>query len=149
MDYTAVTPVRKDKTLSRADVLGIVASNHQAIADRLGPDMKNCLELAKLNSDAVDFCNLRPKWFPDFMGKDPDVSYPSTRPLGMMYRLIEPAPEYQPLDDLCIDTRLTSRRVPPSYLKAAGEMKQNYDVDLEGIMRQYVDPYFDPLSHLM
>ncbi|KAJ7032255.1 RNA dependent RNA polymerase-domain-containing protein [Mycena alexandri] len=158
MDYTAVTPVRKDKVeiedicdfvvdFIKSDVLGIVASNHQAIADRLGPEHENCLELAKLNSDAVDFAksgvpvhiptHLRPKWFPDFMGKDPDVSYPSTRPLGMMYRLIEPAPEYQPLDDLCIDTRLTSRRVPPSYLKAAGEMKQNYDVDLEGIMRQH------------
>ncbi|KAJ7748955.1 RNA dependent RNA polymerase-domain-containing protein [Mycena metata] len=158
MDYTPVTPVRKDKVeiedicdfvvdFIKSDVLGIVASNHQAIADRLGPEHETCLELAKLNSDAVDFAKsgvpvhipqrLRPEWFPDFMGKDPEVSYPSARPLGMMYRLIDPAPEYQPLEDVCIDTRLTSRRVPPSYLKAAGEAKQNYDVELEGIMRQH------------
>lgn len=58
------------------------------------------------------------------MGKDEDRSYPSPRVLGMMYRLIEPAPEYRPFEDICIDTRLTSRIVPQVYLKEAGSMKQ-------------------------
>jgi hypothetical protein len=96
-------------------------------------------------------------WYPDFMGKDADISYPSTRVLGMMYRLIEPAPEYQPLSDISIDTRFTSKRILTHYLQRAGQMKQEvgyksdasfsvllsivcgqYDVDLEGMMRQYV-----------
>ncbi|KAF7362659.1 RNA-dependent RNA polymerase [Mycena venus] len=158
MDYAPVTPVRKDKVeisdicdfvvdFIKSDVLGLVASDHQALADWLGPEHPDCLELAKLNSDAVDFPKsgvavhipqrLRPVRYPDFMGRDPDVSYPSARVLGMMYRLIEPAPEYHPSSDICIDTRITSRRVPPAYLQAAGIMKQNYDVELESIMRQH------------
>ncbi|KAJ7469306.1 RNA dependent RNA polymerase-domain-containing protein [Mycena galericulata] len=158
MDYTPVQPIRKDNIniddicdfvvdFIKSDVLGIVASIHQAVADRLGPQHPHCLELAKLNSDAVDFAksgvpvhipeHLRPEWYPDFMGREPECSYASPRVLGMMYRLIEPAPEYQPISDICIDTRLTSITVLPSYMKAAGEMKHNYDVDLEGIMRQH------------
>jgi RNA-dependent RNA polymerase len=39
----------------KSDVLGIVASNHLALADRLGPEHPDCIDLAKLNSDAVDF----------------------------------------------------------------------------------------------
>ncbi|KAJ7678631.1 RNA dependent RNA polymerase-domain-containing protein [Mycena rosella] len=158
MDYTPVTPITKDRVeiadicdfvveFIKSDVLGIVASHHLAVADRFGPEHPDCLELAQLNSNAVDFAKsgvavhipsrLQPVRFPDFMGKDPDSSYPSPRVLGMMYRLIEPAPEYQPLSEICIDTRLTSRRILSTYLMKAGEMKQNYDVDLEGIMRQH------------
>ncbi|KAJ7076679.1 RNA dependent RNA polymerase-domain-containing protein [Mycena belliarum] len=158
MDYTAVPPIKRDKVeiedicefvvdFIKSDVLGIVASHHQAVADRFGPEHPDCIELAKLNSDAVDFAksgvavhipsHLRPVRYPDFMGRDAEFSYPSPRVLGMMYRLIEPAPEYTPLSEICIDTRLTSRRILPTYLKRAGEMKQNYDVDLEGIMRQH------------
>ncbi|KAJ7776043.1 RNA dependent RNA polymerase-domain-containing protein [Mycena maculata] len=66
MDYTAVTPIRKDKVeindicdfvvdFIKNDVLGVVASFFQAVADRYGPEHPDCLELAKLNSDAVDF----------------------------------------------------------------------------------------------
>ncbi|KAJ6525898.1 RNA dependent RNA polymerase-domain-containing protein, partial [Mycena vulgaris] len=151
MDYTPVKPVEKDRVemadvcefvveFIKSDVLGIVASNHLAIADRFGPEHPDCIDLAKLNSDAVDFAKsgvpvhipelLRPVLYPDFMGKEPEWSYASPRVLGMMYRLIEPAPEYQPLSDTTIDTRLTSRRILPVYLRKAGEMKQNYDVDL-------------------
>ncbi|KAF7350656.1 RNA-dependent RNA polymerase [Mycena sanguinolenta] len=159
MDYTPVTPVKKDKVemfdienfvadFIKSDVLGLVASDLMALADLHGPAHPSCLKLAQINSDAVDFPKsgvpvhvpdeLRPRRYPDFMDRHPDFSYPSTRVLGMMYRLIEPAPEYQPSDEICIDTRITSRRVLPIYLKAAGIMKQNYDVELEGIMRQGV-----------
>ncbi|KAJ7799689.1 RNA dependent RNA polymerase-domain-containing protein [Mycena olivaceomarginata] len=158
MDYSPVTPVRKDIVhisdvcdfvvdFIRSDVLGLVASDHQALADRFGPQHDDCLELAKYNSHAVDFPKsgvavhipgrLRPVRYPDFMGRDPDFSYPSARVLGMMYRLIEPAPEYHPSYDICIDTRISSKRIVPAYLQAAGIMKQNYDVKLEGIMRQH------------
>ncbi|KAJ7142258.1 RNA dependent RNA polymerase-domain-containing protein [Mycena epipterygia] len=158
MDYTPVKPIQKDKVeisdirgfvvdFIKSDILGIVASDHQALADRFGPEHPDCIALAKLNSDAVDFAKsgvpvhipdwLRPIRYPDFMGRGPECSYPSSRVLGMMYRLIEPAPEYQPLSEICIDTRLTSKRIQPAYLQAAGMMKQNYDVDLEGIMRQH------------
>ncbi|KAJ7627136.1 RNA dependent RNA polymerase-domain-containing protein [Roridomyces roridus] len=158
MDYTGVPPVKKVNitmddvcdffvTFVKSDVLGIVAHCWQAMADYWGPQHEYCLELAKYNSDAVDFPKsgmvvhipdrLRPVRYPDFMDKGPEMSYPSPRVLGMMYRLIEPAPEYRPISDVCIDTRLTSRKVLSSYLKAAGLAKFAYDVEMEGIMRQH------------
>lgn len=94
------------------------------------------------------------------MGKSVETSYASTRVFGMMYRLIEPAPEYKPIEEICIHTRFTSVTIPPMYLKAAGDMKHRvsfaslvmfipvahfsfrYDVELEGIMRQCVDSLF-------
>ncbi|KAF8177493.1 RNA dependent RNA polymerase-domain-containing protein [Mycena galopus ATCC 62051] len=146
MDYSPVKPIQKAKVeiadirgfvvdFIRSDILGLVASDHMALADRFGPEHPDCLELAKLHSDAVDFPksgvpvhlppHLRPVRYPDFMGRDPDVSYPSARVLGMMYRMIEPAPEYQPSSEISIDTRLTSRLVSLKYLKEAGIMKEN------------------------
>lgn len=52
----------------KSDILGIVASDHQALADRFGPEHPNCIALAKLNSDAVDFAKSGvpvhiPAWF--------------------------------------------------------------------------------------
>ncbi|KAF8160383.1 RNA dependent RNA polymerase-domain-containing protein [Mycena galopus ATCC 62051] len=146
MDYSPVKPIQKAKVeiadirgfvvdFIRSDILGLVASDHMALADRFGPEHPDCLELAKLHSDAVDFPksgvpvhlppHLRPVRYPDFMGRDPDISYPSARVLGMMYRMIEPAPEYQPSSEISIDTRLTSRLVSLKYLKEAGMMKEN------------------------
>ncbi|KAK7057907.1 RNA-dependent RNA polymerase [Favolaschia claudopus] len=158
MDYTPVKPREKPDInmdnicdfvvdFIRSDVLGLVASNHLALADTYGPEHDLCLELAKLNSDAVDFPksgvavhipqHLRPVRYPDFMGKDPEISYPSARVLGAMYRQIEPAPKYEPSEEDCIDTRITSRVIPTAYLRQAGDMKQRYDVELEQIMRQH------------
>ncbi|KAF8160357.1 RNA dependent RNA polymerase-domain-containing protein [Mycena galopus ATCC 62051] len=158
MDYSPAPPKQKEKVemsdvidfvveFFRNDVIGLVATNFEAIADRFGPEHPDCLELAQLHSDAVDFAKsgrpvvipdrLRPVLYPDFMGRDSDYSYLSPRVLGVMYRLIEPAPEYHPSSEICIDTRITSRRIGQMYLQEAGKMKQKYDVDLEGIMRQY------------
>ncbi|CAK5281970.1 unnamed protein product [Mycena citricolor] len=158
MDYTPVVPLRKDRIaisdicqfvvdFIRSDILGLVASDIMALSDHLGPTHPDCLELAKINSDAVDFAksgvpvhqpsHLRPTHFPDFMDKDPLRSYKSTHVLGMMFRLIEPAPTYEGSDDVHVERRFTTRKVPPTYLKFAGEMKQTYDVELEGMMRQH------------
>ncbi|KAJ7358168.1 RNA dependent RNA polymerase-domain-containing protein [Mycena albidolilacea] len=158
MDYSPVRPVPKDNItiddvcdfavdFFEKDVVGVVANAHLALADRHGPDHPSCLELAQLHSNAVDFAKsgvavvipqrLRPERFPDFMDREPDRSYPSPRVLGKMYRLIEPAPEYQPSFNICIDKRITSKIVSLRYLQAAGMIKQNYDIDLELIMRRY------------
>jgi hypothetical protein len=59
------------------------------------------------------------------MDREPDRSYRSPHVLGKMYRLIEPAPEYQPSFNICIDKRITSKIVSIRYLQAAGMMKQN------------------------
>ncbi|KAJ7849210.1 RNA dependent RNA polymerase-domain-containing protein [Mycena olivaceomarginata] len=158
MDYSPVRPVPKDNItiddicdfavdFFEKDVVGAVANAHLALADQHGPDHPSCLELAQLHSNAVDFAKsgvavvipqrLRPERFPDFMDRKPDRSYPSPRVLGKMYRLIEPAPEYQPSFNICIDKRITSKIVSLRYLQAAGMMKQNYDIDLELIIRRY------------
>ncbi|KAJ7454396.1 RNA dependent RNA polymerase-domain-containing protein, partial [Mycena latifolia] len=90
MDYTPVKPVAKD-IVEMPDIwnffvdffindkIGIVASDFQAWADKVGPRAAQCLELAKLNSDAVDFAKsgvpvrvpswLNPREYPDFMSK--------------------------------------------------------------------------------
>ncbi|KAF7368515.1 RNA-dependent RNA polymerase [Mycena venus] len=89
------------------------------------------------DEEPIIFFSLRPEMYPDFMDKDPDFTYRSPRILGRMYRLIEPAPQYQPISDVYVDARLVSVKVPPAYLKMAGQLKHNYDVELEGIMRQH------------
>ncbi|KAJ7710702.1 hypothetical protein B0H17DRAFT_1123819 [Mycena rosella] len=100
-----------------------------------------CLELAKLNSDAVDFAksgvpaNLRE--YPDFMYKPPGKSYPSQEVLGVMFRLIDPAPEYIPVSVLHANPRLVTQVLLPLYLKEAGAKKQWYDIELQGILKQY------------
>ncbi|KAJ7073163.1 RNA dependent RNA polymerase-domain-containing protein [Mycena amicta] len=66
MDYTAAKPIpQANVTISdvqdfvveyiKNDVLGIVSSFHQAVADYRGPMSDQCIELAKRASDAVDF----------------------------------------------------------------------------------------------
>ncbi|KAF7290166.1 RNA-dependent RNA polymerase [Mycena indigotica] len=159
MDYSPVEqPVKKDNISIQdvqdfvveyitGDVLGMVSNFHAAVADYLGPMSPQCLELAKRASDAVDFAksgvpvlieeSMRPIRFPDFMDKGAHESYKSTKVLGMMYRMIEPAPTYEPSVSGHFDTRLVRKRVLGHYLQRAGQMKHNYDVDMEGLMRQH------------
>ncbi|KAJ6529659.1 RNA dependent RNA polymerase-domain-containing protein [Mycena capillaripes] len=158
MDYTPVLPVLKDRVLMRNlmafhvdfminDKLGIVAHSLQAWADKVGPRAPQCLQLAKLNSDAVDFSksgvpvrvppDLNPDDYPDFMSKDSKPSYLSDHVLGVMYRLINPAPEYIPVAGMHSDPRLLYKVVSPNYLNAAGAKKRWYDIELQAIMRQY------------
>jgi hypothetical protein len=58
------------------------------------------------------------------MSKDRKHSYRSDKVLGVMYRLIDPAPEYIPVTGMHSDGRLIGKTVPPAYLKEAGAKKQ-------------------------
>ncbi|KAF7304518.1 RNA-dependent RNA polymerase [Mycena chlorophos] len=161
MDYTPAAPVPSPRIsmydvaefvveYMKGDVLGMISNCHQAVSDYLGPHSDQCLRLAQKCSDAVDFAKsgvtvnleqeLRQIRFPDYMDKPATESYASTRVLGMMYRLIEPAPTYEPettSSSAQFDTRLARKRVLFSYLQRAGQMKHMYDVDMQGLMRMH------------
>ncbi|TDL27509.1 RdRP-domain-containing protein [Rickenella mellea] len=158
MDYTPVTPKTVDHVsiaditefvidFMKSDVLGIVATHHLAQADFRSPFDTKCIQLAELNSHAVDFPksgvevqvpeHLEPEGWPDFMDRHPDISYKSNKLLGIMFRAIEPAPQYQPVENDHVDVRLATRPVPITHLQHARQMKIAYDVDLQEIMRRY------------
>lgn len=80
------------------DVLGQIDNTHKALADQLGIESEQCLELAKMHAFAVDapktgaWQKLGPEYkeelkkYPDFMLKFYRPSYPSEQVLGKMYR---------------------------------------------------------------
>ncbi|KAG6507451.1 probable RNA-dependent RNA polymerase SHL2 [Zingiber officinale] len=81
--------------------LGVICNAHVVHADRseYGAFDENCLKLAELAAIAVDFPKtgkmvtlpptLKPKCYPDFMGKDGYISYKSEKVLGKLYRKIK------------------------------------------------------------
>ena len=88
----------------KSDVKGMIYNAHTAHADSdIYSD--DCLELAKLASDAVDFMKsgtpvkftvndyLQPNSWPDYMEKL--NSYQSDHVIGRMFRYITPAPAYE------------------------------------------------------
>ncbi|KAH8087828.1 hypothetical protein BXZ70DRAFT_535849 [Cristinia sonorae] len=126
-----------------------------------GPRSQQCLFLAKLASDAVDFPKSGipvasidipvVKEYPDYMGKDynsvrvfkkkPVKSYKSEKALGQMFRLIEEEPKFnQTSKEGWFDTRLRGFNVPEAYgnyLATAVLYKAQYEFELTGILRRY------------
>ncbi|KAF3788693.1 RNA-dependent RNA polymerase 6 [Nymphaea thermarum] len=108
MDYTPAPPKESPcpdvmefftkSTLS--DSLGKIFHAHVVHADlsELGANDEKCVKLAELVAIAVDFPKtgvnaqlpqaLRPKVYPDFMGKDEKQSYRSEKVLGHLYRTV-------------------------------------------------------------
>ncbi|XP_065183968.1 uncharacterized protein LOC135814727 [Sycon ciliatum] len=113
MDYTPPTPIAHatGNTVAdmaehfveflKSDMLGVISNAHLALADNLenGALSAECLELAYLNSLAVDYPktgvpavmgpHLRVQQFPDFMQKADGFRravYPSNKVLGRLYR---------------------------------------------------------------
>ncbi len=88
----------------KSDVLGLVSHIHEAKSDNLDPSDPQCLELAQLASDAVDFTktgvpvkiplHLQKSEAPDFQREG---GYLSNKVLGKLYRLIQPPLEYTPV----------------------------------------------------
>ena len=80
----------------QTDQLGVIANAHVVHADRKDIFSPECLELCKMHSEAVDFPKtgkipelkreLRPKVYPDFMGKIDKPRYKSIKILGQLYR---------------------------------------------------------------
>ncbi|KAI3947021.1 hypothetical protein MKW92_024934 [Papaver armeniacum] len=83
------------------DSLGVIANTHTAFADKeqLKAESKQCIELAKLFSIAVDFPktgvpaeippHLRVKEYPDFMEKLDRPTYESKRVIGKLFRQVK------------------------------------------------------------
>ncbi|TCD60788.1 hypothetical protein EIP91_009517 [Steccherinum ochraceum] len=177
MDYTAAIPPRVPPPITidqtkehfldyvKNDVLGRVCNTHLAFADQAneGPRSAECLRLAQLASDAVDFpktgvpvlSNQIPvvRSYPDFMGKEAksirifkkkDIkSYQSQRALGQMFRLIEKEPTFEQTSKTTrhIDPRLSQLEIPAQYgdvfMEAVALLKAQYEFELAGILRRY------------
>ncbi|CAG8791327.1 7806_t:CDS:1, partial [Cetraspora pellucida] len=124
-----------------------IANAHVAKADMAenGAFHGQCMRLAQLHSEAVDFpktgspldfpSELRVSRFPDFMEKPDKPSYPSQKVLGTLYRSIE-VNDFNPYTDIVFDERLL---VPgyEAYVKDARECKRDYDSEVRGLMNQY------------
>ncbi|KAI0342571.1 RdRP-domain-containing protein [Trametopsis cervina] len=174
MDYTAPVPKKCNSPVTieqtkehfinfmKNDVLGRVSNTHLALADQIGPRADDCILLAQLASQAVDFSKTgipvsqsdipRVEEYPDFMGKSyksirvfkkqPIRSYESINALGIMFREIDPEPVFHPPDEGAWpgDSRLLEIQDPQwyvEYLEAAAKHKIRYDFEVEGLLRRY------------
>nr|CAG8522922.1 6936_t:CDS:2 [Entrophospora candida] len=159
MNYEAPKPVTVDDEVEMhqikkffvnyilSDQLGQIANTHLAKADHLdgGAFHGQCIRLAQLHSEAVDFpktgipaefpSDLRTTEYPDFMEKPDKPSYISNKVLGNLYRSIE-LPEFNPCTSFGFDERLC---VPgyEYYLEEARMTKRRYDTDIRGLMNQF------------
>lgn len=135
-------------TICNAHVVHADLSDHGALDEK-------CIKLAELAATAVDFPktgiyvtmpqHLKPKLYPDFMGKEVYQSYKSTKILGRLYRVIRDAYDedmstsselnFAP-KDIPYDADLEVRGAA-SFIDEAWELKCSYDGQLFGLMGQY------------
>lgn len=141
-------------TYMKNDCLPRIAHAHMAWADkqREGVWSEQCIRLAKLHSDAVDYNktgghavmgrNLNPKTWPHFMEKRfrrPGSIYHSRKILGQLYDSVI-APNFVPSLTMPFDSRiLQSSLAAPSevYMDFARDLKKEWDMNMRQIMAQY------------
>lgn len=137
--------------------LGKICNAHVVHADHseYGAQDEDCLKLAELAATAVDFPktgklvtmppHLKPKLYPDFMGKEEFQSYKSNKILGRLYRYIKDAYD----EDLV--TSAEQSFVPgdipydkdlevsgsADFVKVAWDCKCSYAGQLNALMGQY------------
>ncbi|THU44667.1 hypothetical protein C4D60_Mb02t09780 [Musa balbisiana] len=167
MDYTPAEVKQLPRQILPQDIIdfylknmvnenhGVICNAHVVHADRSehGALDENCLKLAELAATAVDFPKtgkivtmpptLKPKTYPDFMGKDDRLSYKSEKILGKLYRKIKDAtddelPSELPctFEDLPYDTDLEIIG-SLDYLADAWQNKVVYDRHLNALLAQY------------
>ena len=137
------------------DALGPICHAHLALADqRLMKAMDpNCMELARMQSVAVDYPktgipvgripgSCQPKVWPDFMKKIARKSYPSQRVLGQLYRHIAKqrpstmcGPENVAAKGQCDPDLLVEGY--QRYEASAKILRERYNQDLLGVMKRY------------
>lgn len=137
--------------------LGTICNAHVVHADlsEYGAQDEKCIKLAELAATAVDFPKtgklvtmpneLKPKQYPDFMGKEEHQSYRSKKILGRLYRQIKDAYDgdaaaSSELDILPTDIPYDRELEVPGaadYLADAWEKKCSYDGQMNGLMGQY------------
>ncbi|KAL8208865.1 hypothetical protein R6Q57_008277 [Mikania cordata] len=169
MEYTAAEAKKQSRGVRTSDIIGFFIKNmvndslgticnaHVVHADRsdYGALDKDCLKLAELAATAVDFPKtgkmvtmppqLRPKLYPDFMGKEDFLSYKSEKILGKLYRQIKdfyntevtPSPELQILPSRVPYDKDLEILDSASFLNDAWGCKLSYDRQLNGLLGQY------------
>ncbi|KAG9451073.1 hypothetical protein H6P81_011038 [Aristolochia fimbriata] len=137
------------------DSIGIISNAHVVHADLSddGALDEKCLKLAELAAHAVDFPktgkvvnmpqHLKPKVYPDFMGKHEFQTYRSNKILGRLYRKIkdvynEDTPSMEPNSpcDLSYDIDLEVQG-SAGFLLDAWDKKCSYDGALNALLGQY------------
>ncbi|KAG5225284.1 SILENCING DEFECTIVE family protein [Salix suchowensis] len=137
--------------------LGSICNAHVVHADlsEHGAMDENCLTLAELAATAVDFPKtgkivsmpsyLKPKMYPDFMGKEEYQSYKSEKILGRLYRQIKDAYDEGVAEssghnlvpgDIPYDSDLEVVGAS-DYISDAWDRKCSYDGQLNGLLSQY------------
>ncbi|KAL5729587.1 RNA-directed RNA polymerase [Ranunculus cassubicifolius] len=162
MDYSPAEAKKLPRPVTSEDIidffvrnmvnekLGTICNAHVVHADMCekGALDQKCIELAELAATAVDFPktgimvimpqHLKPKVYPDFMGKEDFQSYKSDKILGRLYRKIVDAPPELSTHpkDIPYDTDL---EVPGSaeFVTDAWNKKCSYDGQLNALMGQY------------
>ncbi|KAI1803487.1 RdRP-domain-containing protein [Daldinia bambusicola] len=144
------------------DSLSTIAHAHMAKCDELmdGPKDPQCIELARLHSNAVDYPktgqaaylkpSLRPKKYPHFMEKAPNKSYRSIRILGRLYDQVAQV-EFKPELDGTFDERILRRySLKDELLKAVRMIKRQHDKAMRQIMNQHdIETEFEAWSTFM
>ncbi|BAC00725.1 putative RNA-dependent RNA polymerase [Oryza sativa Japonica Group] len=167
MDYSPPEAKQLPRQVSQHDIidfflknmisenLGRICNAHVVHADlsEYGAMDEKCIHLAELAATAVDFPktgklaimppHLKPKVYPDFMGKEDGQSYKSEKILGRLYRSIQEASngdvvsqEVCTPNDLPYDIDL---EVPGAsdFLASAWQCKCSYDAQLSALLSQY------------
>lgn len=168
MDYTTAKVKELNRDVTTQDIvdffaksmvtenLGVICNAHVVHADLsdCGALDDKCRKLAELAAIAVDFpktgkvvtlpAELKPKLYPDFMGKDEHQSYISNKVLGKLYRKVKDASNDDMLseeltcapEDIPYDTQL---EIPGSedFVVDAWSSKCSYDGQLNALLGQY------------
>nr|KYP43410.1 putative RNA-dependent RNA polymerase SHL2 [Cajanus cajan] len=136
--------------------LGAICNAHVVHADSsdYGALDEKCILLAELAATAVDFpktgklvtmpFHLKPKLYPDFMGKEQHQSYKSKKILGKLYRRIKDAYDK---DIDAADLNFVTGDIPydkdleipgsADFIADAWDKKCSYDGQLSGLLGQY------------
>ncbi|KAF8389114.1 hypothetical protein HHK36_025800 [Tetracentron sinense] len=137
--------------------LGLICNAHVVHADLSedGALDEKCIELAELAATAVDFPKtgkvvtmpryLKPKMYPDFMGKEEFQTYKSNKILGKLYRKIKDTADEEEskssewtfvAEDIPYDTDL---EIPGSseFIIDAWNHKLSYDRQMNALLGQY------------
>ncbi|GAB4829586.1 RNA dependent RNA polymerase, variant 2 [Ancistrocladus abbreviatus] len=169
MEYAPVAAKELPRPVSHLDIidfftknmvnesLGAICNAHVVHADlsEHGALDEKCLKLAELAATAVDFPKtgklvtmppeLKPKTYPDFMGKPEFQSYKSSKILGRLYRQIKDAFD----DDMSASSELSfgPKDIPydvelefpgsADFIHEAWGLKCSYDAQLNGLLGQY------------
>ncbi|XXH03156.1 D-lactate ferricytochrome c oxidoreductase [Hypoxylon texense] len=131
------------------DSLSTIAHAHLAKCDALldGPKDPQCIELAHLHSNSVDYPktgleaklvpSLRPKRFPHFMEKPAHKTYRSHKILGRLYDNVAKT-NFNPKLDGAFDERILRRyALEAETLKTIRLVKRQHDKAMRQIMNQH------------